>query len=141
MDSPGTLTFTHPPKKKHLPKTFLILTPNFPNGKKISHSFERTDHLTHTLSPIPKNYTEKFIILTQKKHFFKQNSFPTRLKKSILQPTKISYNYQKKQFFQTKNFLYLREKAKTLHFRCVLNMLMLFLIFENISQSLFINYF
>ena len=128
MDSPGTLTFTHPPKKKHLPKTFLILTPNFPNGKKISHSFERTDHLTHTLSPIQKNYIEKFIILTQKKHFFKQNNFPTRLKKSILQPTKISYNYQKKQFFQTKNFLSLREKVKVFYFKCVLSTALLFFI-------------
>ena len=117
-----------PQKRNIFPKHFLYLRPISQMGKKISHSFERTDHLTHTLSPIQKNYTEKFIILTQKKHFFKQNNFPTRLKKSILQPTKISYNYQKKQFFQTKNFLSLREKVKVFYFKCVLSTALLFFI-------------
>ena len=128
MDSPGTLTLTHPPKKKHFPKIFLILTPNFPNGK-IFCTRLKEPHLIHTLWPIQKKLYPKIYYTYPKKTILSNETvFLTRLKKLILQPTKISYNYQKKQFFQTKNFLSLRKKVKVFHFKCVLSTALLFFI-------------
>ena len=112
-------TKTFPPQKEFSTQRNFFLY--FPSKK---------EHFLNKDISAQKNFSvkEKLFILTREKTIFETKK-------------QISYNYQKKQFFETKNFLYLCEKAKTLHFRCVLNMLMLFLIFENISQSLFVNYF
>ena len=118
-----------PQKRNIFPKHFLYLRPISQMGKKFRTRLKEPI-IWHTLSgPSKKNYTEKFIMLSQKNHFFKQNNFShSPLKKSILQPTKVSYNYQKKQFFQTKNFLSLREKVKVFYFKCVLSTALLFFI-------------
>ena len=118
------------PKKETFSQNISYTYAQFPKWEKKFRTRLKEPIIWHTLSgPSKKNYTEKFIMLTQKNHFFKQNNFShSPLKESILQPTKVSYNYQKKQFFQTKNFLSLREKVKVFYFKCVLSTALLFFI-------------
>ena len=62
-------------------------------------------------------------------------------KKDFSNEKLIYYNFQKKRFFQTKKFLYLREKVISLHYRFVSNTVMLFFILENISPFLLVKHF
>ena len=82
----------------------------------------------------PKNkfLLKDFLYLPEKKQTFKPKncSHPSRNIDSAPKEKK-NYNYRKKQFSEQKNFLYLREKLKTLHFRWVLNMTILFLCLLN----------
>ena len=64
-----------PQKRNIFPKHFLYLRPISQMGKKISHSFERTDHLTHTLWPIQKKLYRKIYYAYPKKPFFQTKQF------------------------------------------------------------------
>ena len=100
---------------------------------------------------LPKHFVPFLKFLTRRKAHSKPGEIPPERtnfpplssrkylylpeKKNNFLNEKISYHYWKKTFLQTKffhtylkktNFLYLREKTKAPHFRCVLNMALLF---------------
>ena len=117
-----------PQKRNIFPKHFLYLRPISQMGKNFALVWKNRSSDTHSLAHPKKIIPKNLLCLPKKTIFSNKTIFPTRLKKSILQPTKVSYNYQKKQFFQTKNFLSLREKVKVFYFKCVLSTALLFFI-------------